>query len=268
MDGEPGTDEATAQPAAGTAGADETQVAAAERDQVAGDEAGAGTDQPTPAELQERIDALTTQVGEQETRHASQLETARRSSDAAVGAARTKWDRDQEAKTAKDRATALGSRIKSGETDEVEALVGLVHEAIDRPQAEADAFQNSADALRQGAASAFSYRVERLQPDKATEQRYMTLFQSGRHAELDQALLEAEKEKWGTPAGETNESKRREQEEVAARRRGKRPDLSGGKSGGGVGFKTKMEARTLHVQNKISNARMKEINADPTIPEQ
>ncbi len=44
---------------------------------------------------------------------------------------------------------------------------------------------------------------------------------------------------------------------------------TGGAGGGGAGttYKTKMEARTLHVQDKITNAEMKRINADPTIPE-
>jgi hypothetical protein len=238
VDGEPGTDEATALPAADTADADAPEGTDAERDQVAGDEAGAGTDQPTPAELQEKIEALTNLVSEQETRHAAQLETARR-------------------------------ETKEGDTDKLATLVELAHGAIDRPQQEAAAFQSNAEALKQGAASAFSYRVERLQPDKATEQRYMALFQSGRHAELDQELLDAEKKKWGAPSGaETSEAKRAEQQRIADARRGKGADLSGGKGGGGKGFKTKMEARTLHVQGKISNARMREINADLTIPEQ
>lgn len=33
-------------------------------------------------------------------------------------------------------------------------------------------------------------------------------------------------------------------------------------------YSTKMEARTLHVQGKLTNAQMRAINADPTIPEQ
>ena len=41
----------------------------------------------------------------------------------------------------------------------------------------------------------------------------------------------------------------------------------GAGGGGGTTWRTKMEARTLHVQDKITNAEMKRINADPTIPE-
>jgi hypothetical protein len=57
-----------------------------------------------------------------------------------------------------------------------------------------------------------------------------------------------------------------------AAERGKKPPPaapSGAGAGGtgGGGYKTKAEARTLHVQNKISNADMRRINADPSIPE-
>jgi len=41
----------------------------------------------------------------------------------------------------------------------------------------------------------------------------------------------------------------------------------GGGGGGGVTYRTKTEARTLHIQKKISHAEMRRINADPSIPE-
>ncbi len=45
------------------------------------------------------------------------------------------------------------------------------------------------------------------------------------------------------------------------------PTGGAGGGGGGTSWRTKMEARGLHVQNKITNTEMKRINADPTIPE-
>lgn len=42
---------------------------------------------------------------------------------------------------------------------------------------------------------------------------------------------------------------------------------SGGGGGGGGSYRTKAEARTLHVQNKISSNEMRRVNADPSIPE-
>jgi hypothetical protein len=42
---------------------------------------------------------------------------------------------------------------------------------------------------------------------------------------------------------------------------------AGAGGAGGKGWRTKTEARTLHVQDKITTAEMKRINADPTIPE-
>ncbi len=44
-------------------------------------------------------------------------------------------------------------------------------------------------------------------------------------------------------------------------------NLAPGTGGGGVSYRTKAEARTLHAQNKISNADMRAIKDDPTIPE-
>ena len=40
-----------------------------------------------------------------------------------------------------------------------------------------------------------------------------------------------------------------------------------GIAGGGTSWRTKAEAATLHVQGKITNAQMRQINADPSIPE-
>jgi hypothetical protein len=59
--------------------------------------------------------------------------------------------------------------------------------------------------------------------------------------------------------------------EAAARDKGNSPppaEPKGGSGGGGTGgYRTKAEARTLHVQGKISHGDMRRINADPTIPE-
>ncbi len=45
------------------------------------------------------------------------------------------------------------------------------------------------------------------------------------------------------------------------------PDTTPKGGGGSGGYSTKAEARTLHAQNKISNADMRAIKDDPTIPE-
>ena len=45
------------------------------------------------------------------------------------------------------------------------------------------------------------------------------------------------------------------------------PNLAPGSPAGGISYRTKAEARTLHAQNKISNADMRAIKADPNIPE-
>ncbi len=55
---------------------------------------------------------------------------------------------------------------------------------------------------------------------------------------------------------------------AAGREEGKPPAKPlGGGGGGAAGYKTKVEARALHVQKKLTSAQMKAINADPTIPE-
>ena len=57
--------------------------------------------------------------------------------------------------------------------------------------------------------------------------------------------------------------------EAKARARGEipGPGPTGGKATGKPTFRTKLEARTLHVQGQISNAEMRRIDADPNIPE-
>lgn len=45
------------------------------------------------------------------------------------------------------------------------------------------------------------------------------------------------------------------------------PKDSGNGASAGMGWRTKEEARNLHAQGKLTNAKMREINADPTIPE-
>jgi hypothetical protein len=60
------------------------------------------------------------------------------------------------------------------------------------------------------------------------------------------------------------------EEEARAKARevkGNPPVPAGGGGGGGSGYRTKTEARTLHVQNKISHSEMRRINSDPSIPE-
>ena len=57
-----------------------------------------------------------------------------------------------------------------------------------------------------------------------------------------------------------------EREKLEARQ-GQGANLAPGTSGGKGGYSTKAEARTLHAQGKISNADMRAIKDDPTIPE-
>ena len=57
-----------------------------------------------------------------------------------------------------------------------------------------------------------------------------------------------------------------EREKLEARK-GQGANLAPGTSGGKGGYRTKAEARALHVQNKISNEEMRAINRDPTIPD-
>ena len=45
------------------------------------------------------------------------------------------------------------------------------------------------------------------------------------------------------------------------------PNTAPATAGGGGGWRTKQEARALHVQRKITSAEMRRINTDPTIPE-
>ena len=54
------------------------------------------------------------------------------------------------------------------------------------------------------------------------------------------------------------------QDKAKARTEG--PEKLPGSAGGG-GYRTKAEARALHVQNKISNTEMRAINRDPSIPD-
>ena len=56
-------------------------------------------------------------------------------------------------------------------------------------------------------------------------------------------------------------------EALRAKARPDGPDTAQKGGGGSGGYRTKAEARTLHVQNKISNEEMKRVRADPTIPD-
>jgi hypothetical protein len=55
--------------------------------------------------------------------------------------------------------------------------------------------------------------------------------------------------------------------EVAGLLKGKRKKQLAPSGAASTSWSTKMEARALHVQNKITNAEMKRINADPSVPE-
>lgn len=63
---------------------------------------------------------------------------------------------------------------------------------------------------------------------------------------------------------------RQKEEARAAQRNGKAPPAKTagvGSRSNAVRWTTKMEARSLHVQGKLTNAEMKAINADPSVPE-
>lgn len=79
--------------------------------------------------------------------------------------------------------------------------------------------------------------------------------------DLQRPSLEAEIEKMRT----SRESKEERAARLAQTKPPVKPEGSGG--GGSSGYRTKAEARALHVKNEISNAEMKRVNADPSIPE-
>ena len=89
---------------------------------------------------------------------------------------------------------------------------------------------------------------------------------------ISKAAVAKAREKWDKDE-RTLVGKNIRDEATAAARTAENPEPlavpTGATGGGGAGatFKTKAEAATLHVAGKITNARMKQINSDPTIPE-
>lgn len=290
------TDAATAGAAAGTgegpaagdgAGIDQGQGTAA---------AGAQQDQRTPeqrlADKEAENAALKGQVADADARTQSAIAEGGRETERRVTQAIK--TREGKEKTQVREAEVARLEEESRNTEEPERLAQIVarlatlnRELAEEPRRAQEEDESVSAALRQGAGVAFNYRVDRLQPTPTEEQEYIRLFNAGQYADLDRVLSEAELKKAGVaPAVPTtvaelqreNADLRKkagvatEQEQIAAARGGGGgggPDTTEGSGGGGggKGWRTRTEARALHVQNKITSSEMRRINADPTIPE-
>ena len=110
-------------------------------------------------------------------------------------------------------------------------------------------------------ASTFTARLEKMQqnipdPTLAADMQ-KKLRTQGRQEGYDEGFKKGLKEGKNADSAQT----------AIKEAKGKGANLAPGTSGGSGGYRTKTEARTLHAQGKISNADMRAIKADPTIPE-
>ena len=128
----------------------------------------------------------------------------------------------------------------------------------------------------EGYRSALNIRAARLSSSEERQAELSGLWNAGKFDELEAEMVKDEQAAaTGSSAEELAALKKRldaletatGEEAAMAARAGGGGDLSGGGSAGGLTYRTKTEARALHVDGKISNADMRRINADSAIPE-
>jgi len=180
------------------------------------------------------------------------------------------WEATETYKTIAGLQGRILEQIDNGNVEASERLIGRLESLAKpfEPEYQQHFQQAGAAQTFQSAMAAFKEGLDMRRQDELDDVRQR---RGATWGDLIAARVkvgvEREREKWEKDGIE--KGRKAALEDIAARERGdpnNNPDLAP-KSAGATGWRTKAEARALHVQNKITNEEMKRIRSDPNIPE-
>lgn len=268
----------------GSSGSDQGQPPA----DASGAQGGQAAD---PAVLKQENGVLRQQLTDSQAETEKAKSDANRIADTRVSNALLTQERKASAKTVSARIATLQAEADEGDATTAAAAVAELAQMAGKPGEDADAEAAATAARAEGAYQVINARVIALNPPEDVNRTWHALWIARDLAGLNEAMDTFAIEKAGGPgaAGEDAGGKKKdptpaelkkenedlkkrlgisdEQDKINNARGGAGADLSGGGGGGGTGYKTKAEARVLHIAKKITNAQMRVINDDPTIPE-
>ena len=252
------------------------------------------TEQAKPApepSVEDRLKALEQEkqgleqgLAAREAQHKTELERLQAQAvierDRTVTQARQQWEAKHAAELRQGEIDRLEKQVRDGDEEAVAKLAELAKQPLRaaQQQEETEKLRESAqtEGWLEGYRSALNIRAARLSSSEERQAELSGLWNAGKFDELEAEMVKDEQAAaTGSSAEELAALKKRldaletatGEEAAMAARAGGGGDLSGCGSAGGLTYRTKTEARALHVDGKISNADMRRINADSAIPE-